>query len=232
MPPPADCRTGLANALRQRTRALHAQAERTGVIRALLEGRATRYGYALLLRNLLPAYQHLEQGLEAHRLTPGIGGLAHAPLYRAAALAADLGELLGHDWSDALPLLPAGERYAQAVAAAADGRGERLAAHAYVRYLGDLNGGRVLKSLLERTLGLPASALSFYAFPGLPDLDRFKADYRDALDRAGTEFADFAAVVAEAELAFRLNIDISQAVQAAAGERAGGTPAGTDIRAR
>lgn len=211
MPPPER----LADALRRRTRELHARAERSGVVRELLQGRASRAGYALLLRNLEPAYRALEAGLERHRGTPLLGPLARPPLYRAAALAADLAALAGPDWPAALPLLPAGARYFDCVAAAAGGNGERLVAHAYVRYLGDLNGGRVLRPLLQRTLGLPAAALAFYDFPGLGDLEACRREFRDALDRAGAGLTDPAAVIEEAAAAFRLNIAVSEAVREA-----------------
>jgi heme oxygenase len=218
IPAPKDTFT---DQLRLRTRALHGLAERSGVVCDLLQRRATRASYALLLRNLLPAYQCLERGLDRHRDTPEIAALALPSLYRTSALETDLQELCGRDWRDALPLLPAGERYAETVAAAAEGRGERLAAHAYVRYLGDLNGGRVLKPLLERSLGLPLAALTFYAFPQIPDLEGFKAQYRDALEGAGSAAADPAAILAEAELAFRLNIAVSEAVQQAVAKTGG-----------
>lgn len=204
----------LSRALRMRTQPLHARAERSGIVAELLHGRGSRTGYALLLRNLLPAYQRLEQALERTRDSPGLGALAQPALYRAARLAADLERLAGDRWQDALPLLRAGQRYAAAVAAAGAGTGERLVAHAYVRYLGDLSGGRVLAPLLARSLGLPPAALSFYDFPGIADPDRFKAAYRDAIDRSVSAPPAIDAVLAEAEFAFRLNIEVSEAVQA------------------
>ena len=49
----------------------------------MLKGRASRDGYALFLRNLLPAYQALEEGLERDRSDPGVEALAQPALYRA-----------------------------------------------------------------------------------------------------------------------------------------------------
>ena len=63
----------IVTALYLRTKTLHVEAERTGIIRDLLRDEATRKGYVLLLRNLLPAYQALEQGLERHRDSPALG---------------------------------------------------------------------------------------------------------------------------------------------------------------
>ncbi len=61
----------LVTALYLRTKALHVEAERTGIIRDLLRAEASRDGYILLLRNLLPAYRAMEQGLERHRGSSG-----------------------------------------------------------------------------------------------------------------------------------------------------------------
>jgi heme oxygenase (biliverdin-producing, ferredoxin) len=206
---------GLVPALRERTGTLHAQAERSGIVQDILRGRVDRHGYALFLRNLLPAYQQLERGLERHALAPGICMIAQPALYRAGALASDLESLCGSAWSSTLPLLAAGERYARRVAAAAEDDGARLIAHAYVRYLGDLSGGQAMRKLLARPLGLDHHGLGFYEFPDIGDHETFKAAYRDSIDRAAHEVAAVAAIVDEAAVAFELNIDVSKAVQEA-----------------
>jgi heme oxygenase len=194
------------------TKALHVEAERSGVISDLLLGEASRDGYTLLQRNLLPAYQALERGLERHRNTPSLMAFTKYRLERSAALEADLVELCGGDFGG-IPLLPEGEAYAQRVDACAEGDGARLIAHAYTRYLGDLNGGQILKRLLMKKPGLRAAEVSFYDFPDYDDLPTLKADYRDALDQAGTLVADPQAVIDEGMVAFQLNIDLSWAVQ-------------------
>jgi heme oxygenase len=206
---------GLADLLRARTHALHVQAERSGVVADLLRGCASRRAYTLLLRNLLPVYQELEAGLERHRNRPELAGLAEPAVYRAAALGADLCALEGPRWEGSLPLLDAGERYARRVAEAACGDGTRLLGHAYTRFLGDLNGGRVLCRLLTRSLDLGPEALSFYAYPEVEDLDALRVAYRNELDRAGA-FVVPELVVEESVVAFQLNIEVSEAVQRAA----------------
>lgn len=211
----AESPDGVVTSLYLRTKTLHVEAERTGIIRDLLRGEASREGYALLLRNLLPAYQAMEQGLERHLRSPGVGVVAHYRLDRAPAIESDLRALYGERWANELSLLPAGDFYAQRVAKAAEGDGSRLIAHAYTRYLGDLSGGRILQRLLARSPGLQPAELTFYDFPRFSDLDTLKADYRRALDQAGMIAADRRAVVEEAAIAFSLNIDLSCAVQAA-----------------
>lgn len=203
----------LSEALRERTRALHVEAERAGIVRDILRGRASRRGYALLLRNLLPAYEEMERGLERHRRTPAVGAVAWRALYRSRALRADLEGLYGPEWHRSLALLPVGERYGDQLAVAAEGDGTRLIAHAYARYLGDLSGGRILRRLLARSLQLGPATLAFYDFPEIDDPEAFKAAWREALDRAAVGIADVEAVIEEGALAFQLNIDVSREVQ-------------------
>jgi heme oxygenase (biliverdin-producing, ferredoxin) len=203
----------LVELLRENTRALHTRAERSGIINDILHGQASRYGYALFLRNLLPAYQQLEAGLRANRHSAPASAAAREELYRTAFLEADLVQLAGARWERALPFLPAGEEYARRIAAAARGDGSGLIAHAYTRYLGDLSGGQILKRLLARAPGLGAEELTFYDFPEIDDTQRFKESYRRALNNVAASITDLAAVLAEAAAAFELNIAVSEAVQ-------------------
>lgn len=205
-------RPKLSDALRERTAALHTQAERSGIINDILRKKADRKSYALLLRNLLPAYAEMERALERQRAKPALGLFAQPDLRRAPRIAADLAALSGPGWERELTLLPEGRRYAARIAEAGEGDGIRLTAHAYVRYFGDLSGGQVLKRLLGQSLGLGPEALTFYEFPGIADLGAVKDAMREALDREG-EVADGEAIIQEGMRAFEHNIEISRAIQ-------------------
>jgi heme oxygenase (biliverdin-producing, ferredoxin) len=205
-----------ADALRERTRTLHAEAERSGIVLDILRGRVSRSAYALYLRNILPAYQHLEAGLERHRDRAALQGIARPEVYRAEGLQADLEALCGADYAGTLPLVAAAEQYAAHLADVADDRAEALVAHAYTRFLGDLNGGRMMRSILARSFVAEPLPLQFHSFPGIADLAVFTAQYRAAFDIAATHLARPEAVLREAELAFRLNIELSMQVQSAA----------------
>lgn len=199
--------------LAEATGALHRRAERGGVMRALIRGEATRTAYGMLLRNLLPAYEALEQALPCAR---GLSRLVGIGLERAPALIADLRTLHGPDWRARLPLLPAGRRYAHRVALAASsgprGSACHLAAHAYVRYLGDLSGGQIMRRVLERSLGLGPAALHCHDFSSVGDPAAARRLVREALRQAAADAAGMDALVAEARVAFRLNIAVSEAV--------------------
>ena len=203
----------LLEAMRERTKALHVTAERTGIVAELLRGRGTVQAYALLLRNLLPVYEALEAELVRHAASPVTGRIVRSELHRSAAIRADLAQLDATD----LPLLPEAIAYLNAIREAGSGSGHPLLAHAYTRYLGDLSGGQIIKKILARSLALPPEALSFYEFPAIADIPRFKDDYRDALEQAGGAMTAHDVVVEEAATAFQLNITLSQALQRAAG---------------
>ena len=106
---------------------------------------------------------------------PALRALSHYRLDRAPAIESDLVTLCGKAWERDIPLLAAGEIYADRIAKAAEGDGARLIAHAYTRYLGDLSGGQILQRLLARSLELRPAELSFYDFPRFPDLAALKA---------------------------------------------------------
>jgi heme oxygenase len=213
----------VVKALYLRTKTLHVEAERTGIIRDLLRGEADLEGYTLLLRNLLPAYRALEQGLERHRDSKGLRQIANFRLKRAPAIESDLVAICGKRWSHDLPLLDVGKLYASQIAKAAEGDGARLIAHAYTRYLGDLSGGRILQRLLARSLKLRPSELSFYDFPLFSDLDALKADYRKALDQAGAHAPNGDAIVEEGAVAFSQNIALSCAIKSIRSRGIGGS---------
>ena len=208
-------RPPLSVELRTRTGPLHTQAERSGIIVEILCGRVSRAGYALYLRNLLPAYQAMEAGLARHRRMPGFHGIAESSLFRAEAILRDLTALCGPDWADALPLLPEGELYANRMIHAGGGDGTALIGHAYARYLGDLSGAQVLKRSLMRAPGLGPDMLTFFDFPTIADPAAFRDAFRAALDAAAADIPDADLVLSEAVRAFQHNIDISDAVHVA-----------------
>jgi heme oxygenase len=152
---------------------------------------------ALFWRNLLPIYRALDGS-----------SIGRPELARTAALEADLCIL----WpSGVLPELPEATAYANRIGHA-DAAG--LIGHAYVRYLGDLNGGRVMQRRLQVALGALAEDLRFHAYPGIADLSGLAAAYRAELDGL-IRSVSVAAVAAEAVVAFELNIALSEAVRRA-----------------
>lgn len=209
---------GLADAFRAATDELHRVAERSGFVACLLRGRFDAAQYAVYLRGLLAVYAALEDGMSRHREEPSIAAIFDPRLFRAAAIRVDLVTLAGPDWPCRIPLVEAAASYGRHLAALADADPGLLVAHAYVRYLGDLNGGRILKRRIAASLGpLRAGATAFHEFPAETQTPAFKLAYRTAFDRSGRGSGEREALVAEARRAFLLNIALSEAVLAEGG---------------
>lgn len=203
-----DVKEPLSAVLKRATQQAHRHAERSGVISQLINRQATREGYICYLRNLQPIYQSLEERLSRLREAGGYEVLTDPALTRGKAIESDLAVLAGGGWQVQIPLLDSAANYAQSVSRAST---SQLLAHTYVRYLGDLNGGLIIKRLLRDSLALSDRELAFYDFPGIDDVGCFREAFRSELDSLETQL-DNAVVVNEALQAFamstRLSIDI------------------------
>lgn len=198
--------TPLSARFRSETTDLHRLAERSGIMHGLLRGQLDRGDYVRLLRALHAVYATLERRLHALADNPAFAPFVDRALDRTPALEADLAALHGAAWEREVPLLAAGAAYAARIdaATAAD-----LVAHAYVRYLGDLSGGQSLGRVIARALALTGDdGVAFYRFPGIPDVEGFKARYRSALDEWAIDDETADGVVREAQDAFRLNVRV------------------------
>jgi heme oxygenase len=195
----------LAATLRAETRELHARTERTGIMSALLRRQLDRAGYCALLRNLHSIYDALEEMLVAHRRHPAIDRIFDRALFRGAALAADLEFLHGPGWDQSIPVAAAARAYVRRLHACAQ-TPAWLLAHAYVRYLGDLHGGQILRHVVAESLGLDAGpGASFYQF-AVDDPQQRAQQFRVALDEIELGDATAAHVVGEARWAFAQHI--------------------------
>lgn len=189
MPVPAT--PSLALRLREATRALHREVERAGVMRHLLRGQLSRAAYCHLLRNLHALYSSLETELQtAAQAHPVLRELVPQLMRRVPALEQDLLHLQGPGWRHDLPLTHAAQAYVQRLQALGQRQPLLLAAHAYVRYLGDLNGGQMLAGLVARQLQLPpGQGVAFYSFGPGALVDGLKQSFRDGLARVEAECA-------------------------------------------
>jgi heme oxygenase (biliverdin-producing, ferredoxin) len=220
-------REPLAARLRAETKAGHVEAERSGIMRSILRGRVERRAYCELLRGLHEVYAALEAGLVRHAAHPVVGPVHVAELRRESALAADLHALHGPGWRHELPVRATAAAYAARLRRLADEQPALLVAHAYVRYLGDLSGGQLLRSLVTQALALASAApagnagVSFYDFGGPNDVAALKARFRAALNSLPVDDEAADRITDEAKLAFGLHarlfeeLELSEAAAAA-----------------
>jgi heme oxygenase len=197
----------LSAALRERTRTAHERAENAPFVHELLTGALPLSAYAALAAQNLAVYRELEASAARWRGDPVAGPFVLDELDRVPHLEEDLGQLLGPDWrtqADRLRL-PATDRYVQRIRAAAR-RPDGFVAHHYVRYLGDLSGGQIIRAALVRLHGPRAHRFTnFYVFDGVGKLKPFRDHYRSLLDGAPLTSLARQRLLAEAVQAFELN---------------------------
>lgn len=213
----------LAEQLKTATRALHVEVERSALMRRLLAGRLERRGYLALLANLAALYDSLEPLLARHAEHPWLAALPLTELRRGPALHADLACIGG---SAPLPaIVDATDDYRTRLEELGRDAPGLLLAHAYVRYLGDLSGGQLLKSIVGRAYGLDAAqGLRFYDFGDAATAGALMRRFRAALDSVDDP-ATQQQLVAEAEQAFRLHARLfDQLFEQLSGQKAGAAP--------
>ncbi len=182
------------------------------MVRDLLRGNATIARYTLLLRNLYVIYQQLETLIADMPADHPLQQLAPADIRRSAHLINDLSELHGPDWQTQLPTTLPTQQYSAHLQACHASAPIHLASHCYVRYLGDLSGGLIIRRLVKKSLGLADSALAFYNFGAVTDPDSFKQSFRRQIDQLPRHGASRQHIIDEAIHAFRLNIDVSKSI--------------------
>lgn len=195
-PPPLSVR------LRAETKEAHTRAERAGIMRRVLRGEVDATDYLTLLDALRLVYDALESALDAEAHNPLVAPFEFARLRRLPSLVCDVATL--DPWMlRCAPMPEAARALVHRIDDAWRHAPARLVAHAYVRYLGDLSGGQILRRLVQRALALTGDeGTQFYDFAP-HDPDALKRDFRVALDALPLDAAD--AIVDEAQRAFALH---------------------------
>lgn len=189
--------TRLAARLRAETSLLHRQAEHTGLMSQLLKGKVTPVAYCRLLRNLHALYSVLETGLAHHAALPSIAPIHLPELARTTAIESDLQALHGQGWPHDIELTPGAADYVRHLQRLALEHPALLAAHSYIRHLGDLHGGQVLGRVVSSMPGMGnGRGTSFYTFSG--DVAVLIRRYRAGLDALPQDNESVTALVAEA----------------------------------
>jgi cycloeucalenol cycloisomerase len=201
-------RASLSESLKVGTAVAHQTAEDVHFVRNFIKGEIDRKLYSKLVTDLYHVYNCLEEHLKQH--APDHFPSCHFPeaLNRTAALREDLDFWEGTDNKN-LDMSPATRDYVARLDTLAQTNPLMLLAHAYTRYLGDLSGGKVLSRVACRALNLDRhtmEGLAFYQFPNISSAKVFKDKYRRALDDLPLTSKQIEGLVAEANVAFLLNV--------------------------
>lgn len=188
---------GVLALLRAATARAHVDAERHAFVRELFGPSPSREVHVRYLRGLLAVYEALEDALHARPEEAAF--LADPRLARRDAIAEDLRALDATE----VAVPAAAEAYAARIRdLASAGDLPRLAAHAYVRYLGDLAGGQQMGDRVEAAFG----ASRTFRFEAFASPREAAARVREELARIGASPAASEAMQDEAVRGFTLTI--------------------------
>jgi len=200
--------------VRERTRSAHESAESSPFITELLSGDGTRDHYVALMEQQYFVYQALEAVAEVMMKDPVVATFAHPALTRMPAIEADLEFLIGPDWFDRVAPLDATRAYVDRIYEISGWAGG-FVGHHYTRYLGDLSGGQVIRTLLQRRFGFETNGVGFYLFAGIAKPKDFKDTYRAQLDAVDWDEAERERVLGEVNRAFELNSGVFRGLEEA-----------------
>lgn len=171
----------------------------------LLAGDCDVADYADLLGQYAVVYDALERAAERMADHPVAAPFVTTQLTRMPAIRADLEYLVGPDWSELCCPTAATTAYVRRLNEVAATSPGGFVAHHYTRYLGDLSGGPTLARLLEERFGFDTNGVLFTIFDQVADPAAFEDTYGAQLDAAPWTATEREAVLAEVDLAARLD---------------------------
>lgn len=193
----------LSKRLYAETKALHEQVESLPFILALRDQKLSKQEYIQYLADLKLVYQALEEGLQANCQIPEIQSLYDHKINRAEMLNADLKSFQ----AEKIAPSSSAQSYVRHLQELSRRAPMLLLAHAYVRYMGDLSGGRMLKKFVEQLF--PGEHVAFYNFDVLfgenasgSKFVEYKNWWKDQLDQMQFSSSEQLGLIQEAKKAF------------------------------
>jgi heme oxygenase len=194
--------------LRERTWSGHGDSEGAGFMSDLMTGKGTRDDYIALVAQHFFIYEALEAAGERMATDAVAAPFISPQLTRLPAIRLDLAFLLGGGWRQLITPLPATKRYVDRLNTVAATWPGGFVAHHYTRYLGDLSGGQMIRTLMQRQFGFETNGVGFYLFDQISRPKQFKETYRAQLDAVGWSAEERDRVIDEVLIAYRFNTEL------------------------
>jgi heme oxygenase len=194
----------LSSLLREGTKEVHRKAEGSIFLKNLFRGNVSKEAYLKYLESLFYLYNELEYNLNQKVFDQNIRKLYFPELYRTGSLYSDLIYFGGASFNPSPPSEMT-NRYIDHIKKIIENDTYKIVSHLYVRYLGDLSGGQILRGIIKKSFSLENGfGDSFYSFP-IGDVDHFKNIYRAQMDSLVLEDSQKEELLEEAKFAFNLN---------------------------
>jgi len=197
-----------SQALRERTWTGHSDSEGAGFMTDLMSGKGTRDDYIALVAQHFFIYDALEAAADRMKNDAVAAAFISPKLTRLPAIEEDLRFLIGEDWRDQITPLPTTARYVRRINEVAATWNGGFIAHHYTRYLGDLSGGQIIRTLMQRQFGFETNGVGFYLFGDIAKPKEFKETYRAQLDAVDWSDEERDRVIDEVLVAYRFNTEL------------------------
>lgn len=162
--------------LKKQTEQNHSDAEQTEFMQSLFKGNLPIDSYVKYLTILMYVYDTLEITVRDNLDDDLISMFFDEKLERSWKISADLGNLK-KVFTFNSKLTDHVNEYMIMIGNAGP---VELLAHHYIRYLGDISGGQILKRILQQSYGLSEAQMSFYDFD--LDIKQYRDSYKAKLN--------------------------------------------------
>ncbi|MET0354252.1 MULTISPECIES: heme oxygenase (biliverdin-producing) [Plantibacter] len=197
-----------SQALRERTSSGHSSSEGADFMSDLMTGKGSKEDYIALVAQHFFIYEALEAAADRMRADAVAAPFISDKLTRLPAIVQDLEFLMGPDWREQITPLPTTARYVARINEVGAVWPGGFVAHHYTRYLGDLSGGQIIRTLMQRQFGFDTNGVGFYLFGDIAKPREFKDTYREQLDAVPWDDEEQARVIDEVMVAYRFNTDL------------------------
>lgn len=195
----------LSGEVASRTKAAHDRTESRPFMSELMAGALSVRSYVAYLAALAPVYEELEHQLRSTKGEASISLFDHRRLDRHDRICSDLRGFGQH--VDKITPSPVTRAYVDVIRSAAVSP-QRLIAHHYTRYLGDLAGGQVIARCMSQHYDVPETLLSFYDFSDLGDVVHYRRRYKSLLDLVPWSAGEKREFIDEVSKVFDLNASL------------------------
>lgn len=203
--------TNLAEQLREGTTKSHSMAENVSFVKSFLGGVVDKTLYRKLVANLYFVYSAIEEEMLRNSQHASIKLIYFPELNRKKSLEKDLYYYYGLDWKSQIIPSQVTQMYVDRIHHIGIYQPELLIAHVYTRYMGDLSGGQILRSIAKNAMQLQGSdGTEFYIFREISDEKVFKNQYRQSLNSIQINDEMIHSIISEANVAFNLNMKMFQ----------------------
>ena len=204
---------GLALELDDGTRKSHSIAENTQFVSGFFKGLSNRKAFSSLVESLYYIYEAMEIVLDETN-NEAVKAIDYPELRRIKALESDMIFYFGENWREKSRPSMATMKYVNRIKTIGKDYPVLMVAHQYTRYLGDLFGGQMMGGMATRTLNVKNDeGIAFYKFNQINNVKEFINEFYKDLNQLGLEEDVRQAIVDEANLVFKYNIEIFEELE-------------------